>query len=171
MATKLMSGNNKRDKRASAALGAVLGDAEEIEVVCPKCEQPTATRAHLATLRDDGQAHTYACPCGWRNDLCEVCAKPMPFDASKRGLTVGGLELVGWLGCCGIYRITKCGKVADQAGGTWTVAKSGRSLDAGGVRLRAEGAGAAAAALMERIARLPDLERELEELRAMRSRS
>lgn len=139
-------------------------------VQCPACPA-AATREHLATLRPDGMAHSYACAsCGWREDACPTCHEPMRWDADRRATTLGGLDLIGALVCCDILRIPKLSRPASgETGDAWTLAKGGRSLNAGGIRIRAEGrVSGETVALMERLARLPELEREVEELRRMR---
>lgn len=85
------------------------------------------------------------------------CGGAYAFDPLLEGETVGGNRLIGWLVCdrCGGTCITR----RAVAGGAWRLATSGRSIDAGGIRLRAEGGDAAA--IMARIARLPDLEAAL----------
>lgn len=142
-----------------------------ITIACPTpdCEG-SPTREHLATLRPDGLAHTFACPaCEWRGDLCDACNQPMAWDPTARGRTCGELDLVGALVCCGDMVISKLSQPADQATGVWHLAKGGRSLNAAGVRIRAEGQGSDVYALMLRISKLPELERELEELRRIRA--
>lgn len=92
------------------------------------------------------------------------CGAELAFDPIAEGETVGGLHLVGWLVCpaCGRGWLADKGRCR-VAGGRWKLAAGGRSLDADGCRLRAEGAPAHldVAALMRRIAHLPDLEAAL----------
>ena len=89
---------------------------------------------------------------------CPDCGGLYVFDPLVEGETCGGLYRVGWLVCAGCGRtcVTRRGFV----GGPFKVAKSGRSVDADGFRLRADGQGDPTA-LMARIARLPDLEAAL----------
>jgi hypothetical protein len=99
-------------------------------------------------------------------DDTTCCGQPSTFDPNLRGLTCGGLELVGWFVCavCGVARLKKgWSKPADQV--FWTLAKGGRSINAGGMRIRVDGQGDVAA-LMQRLVKLPELEREVETLRA-----
>lgn len=89
------------------------------------------------------------------------CGGAFVFDPTVEGETCGGLHLIGWLICssCGESCVTKRGRVA---GGKWTVATSGRSMVADGVKLRAEAEkGAEPQRVLERISRLPDLENAL----------
>lgn len=104
-------------------------------------------------------------------ETCSVCEDGgvVRFDPNKRGHTCGGLELVGWLACdaCGTYTLCPArSKPADAV--DWSLAKGGRSVNAGGIRIRAETGPAAGetTALMARIVRLPELEREVERLRS-----
>lgn len=82
------------------------------------------------------------------------CGGAYASDAHLEGETCGGLHRVGWLVCqaCGATCVTRRGRTE----GAWTLASSGRSVDAGGVRLRGDGDGAAA--VMARLVRLPELE-------------
>jgi hypothetical protein len=77
------------------------------------------------------------------------------------GETCGGLHLIGWLLCdaCGETSVSKRGVPAD----VFQLAGSGRSLDACGFRVRAEGTGNPAA-LMARLARVPALEAALRQI-------
>lgn len=86
------------------------------------------------------------------------CGKPLRFDPLLRGFTCGGLELEGWDVCdvCGKGWIAKRSKPAER----WKLNGGGRSIDAHGTRLRAEASGDVQG-LMQRIVRLPDLERAL----------
>jgi hypothetical protein len=104
-------------------------------------------------------------------ERCPNDGAPLRFDSSIVGQTVGGLRLRGWMHCdhCGASWVTRRG-VPDAGGGTsdgrWRVANGGASLDAGGIRLRAEGRGNRdeVVTTMARIARMPVLEAALEEL-------
>lgn len=104
-------------------------------------------------LAADGQPHDP------EDTVCIVdgCGGAYAFDPLIEAYTVGGNHLIGWLVCdrCGGTCITR----RARPGGAWRLATSGRSIDAGGIRLRAEGGDAAA--VMARIARLPDLEAAL----------
>lgn len=97
----------------------------------------------------------------------------MTFDASYRGTSSGGLSLVGARVCvpCGAAELCRRSKPADAV--DWMLAKGGRSLTAGGIKLRAEagqhGAGEIEA-LMARIVRVPELELEVERLRELMQR-
>ncbi|MGN6107070.1 MAG: hypothetical protein ACTHU0_18330 [Kofleriaceae bacterium] len=96
-------------------------------------------------------------------DLCTTCGEPLRWDPTARGTTVGGLDVVGAFVCCGEMLLARESRPAEAA---WTLAKGGRSLNAGGIRVRAEATDGDVVALMERLVRLPDLEREVETLRA-----
>jgi hypothetical protein len=101
------------------------------------------------------------------------CGEKKAVDLESRRKTVGGLDVIGGLRClvCGYTSIckgiTREASAAD-AGTTWTLAGGGRSVNCGGIRLRAEGKSKAGdvAALMARIVRLPELEAEIEQLKA-----
>lgn len=111
-------------------------------------------------------------------DSQTCCGQPLRFDADRIGETCGGLELQGWMTCdvCGGGYLDplKRGKpTSGKRGKTeatssqWAVASSGRSMTCGSVKLRAEsGAGDSAAIreLLERIAKLPELEAEVARL-------
>lgn len=114
--------------------------------------------AQVQSLAVDGEPHDP------EDTVCIVdgCGGAYSFDPTIEGVTVGGNNLVGWLVCdrCGGICITRRG----LPGGTWKLAASGVSIDAGGVRLRAEGGAIArdyTVALMARIARVPALEAAL----------
>ena len=81
------------------------------------------------------------------------------------GKTVGGLALRGWMWCDACQRGWHAGRRALPDDETWTLAGSGRSLNAGGWRVRAEGGGDPTK-LMARLVRLPELERALAEIAA-----
>lgn len=128
-------------------------------IVCPQCDAD----AHEA---DD----VYACDtCGWRENRCE-CGKLMAYDPDKRGTTCGGLVVVGAMVCpCGVVEVCKRSRPADAI--EWTLAKGGRSLTAGGIKVRAEkGDDADIEALMARIVRVPELELELARLQQLQRR-
>ena len=94
----------------------------------------------------------------------------MVFDPSARGETCGHVVLVGWCKCPACpdaqYMICHLSQTADAV--EWKLASSGRSLTAGGIKVRAEPSGEPGdiEALMARIVRVPELELELEQLRA-----
>lgn len=96
----------------------------------------------------------------------EGCPEPTLFwNPNFRGTSCGGLDLVGALVCdaCGAAFLTKQSRPADDV--DWRLAKGGRSLDAGSIRIRAEAKGGGdVAAVMARIVRLPELERALREI-------
>jgi hypothetical protein len=96
---------------------------------------------------------------------CYDCGGPLTFDPAWEGETVGGVKLAGALRCLGAEGNTEgCGMswLSRRAvtSESWKLAKGGRSVDAGGTRIRCE-AGADAERLMARVARLPELERAL----------
>lgn len=106
------------------------------------------------------------------DDVAETChGKPLRFDPDMVGKTCGGLELRGWLGCdvCGRYYLAsgRC-KPTSSSDGTWALAKGGRSLTAGALKLRVEGKAPPGEieALMARVVRVPELEAEIAQLRA-----
>jgi len=104
------------------------------------------------------------------DDLDTCCGKPLRVDPDLEGETCGGLAVKGALVCdeCGAAYVARTITVNAKADATaWTLAASGRSLNCGGIRVRAEGKGDAGEieALMARLAKLPDIERELEILR------
>jgi hypothetical protein len=92
---------------------------------------------------------------------CESCGGSLRFDPKLRGKTCGGFDLVGWCVCDACNVVVLCparSKPADAV--DWSLAKGGRSVNAGGIRLRAE-AGADAddlLAVMARVVRVPVLE-------------
>jgi hypothetical protein len=87
------------------------------------------------------------------------------FDPLLEGETVGGLHIVGWMRCTGCGKGWHAGRRGIVGGGKWRVTSSGRSVDADGVRLRAETSeGVDVARLMRRLARLPELEAALREI-------
>lgn len=89
----------------------------------------------------------------------------MQWDPAYRGRTCGGLDVVGMLSCCSHRFVCYWTRAAESV--DWTLAKGGRSINAGGVRLRADGGlGAAVEDVMARLVKLPQLELEVEHLRA-----
>lgn len=101
---------------------------------------------------------------------CPECGGTLRFDPLLEGETVGGLARAGWLVCVGEDGVNHgCGKAWLSRRGVsaeaWRLAKGGRSIDAGGTRIRCEAA-PNAERLMARIARLPELERALRAIAA-----
>lgn len=97
---------------------------------------------------------------------CPDCGGRLVFDNTVVGTTCGGLRLRGWEKCqhCGGCWVSRRG-VPDAGGGTdgrWRLAAGGRSLDAGGLRVRAEGKGGDVPQLMARLSRMPAFEAALE---------
>lgn len=90
------------------------------------------------------------------DDTACHCGGTLVFDPTVEGETLGGLHVAGGNRCtrCKAQTLSK----RSVPSGGWKLATSGRSLDAGGVRLRADGDGTA---VMARIVRLPDLEAAL----------
>lgn len=92
---------------------------------------------------------------------------PLRFDPTKRGETCGGLALVGWMICvvCGRGYLPDKSLVTldDGAGNAWKLARGGRSLTAGAIKLRAEGKQDVSGLkeVLERIVRVPDMERRI----------
>jgi hypothetical protein len=85
----------------------------------------------------------------------------MHWDDEARGTTCGGLDVVGAYVCdrCGLRMLGPGTHECESS--TWRLANSGRSVDAGAVRIRAEGTNAEVIAnVMARIVRLPEIERE-----------
>lgn len=103
--------------------------------------------------------------CGAGGANCTECGAELTFDATMRGTTCGGLDLVGWRVCACGATPTLCRRSKPADAVDWRIAKGGRSLTAGGIKVRAEYA-PGVAALMERIVRVPELELEVERLRA-----
>lgn len=85
-------------------------------------------------------------------EACE-CGAAWRYDALREGETCGGVWRVGWLVCdvCGATCVSRRGSIREP----WRLASSGRSVDAGECRLRADGE---AGDVMRRIVRLPELE-------------
>lgn len=94
------------------------------------------------------------------------CGGDVVFEPTATGTTCGGLDVTGADVCqvCGTIMLSKASHATAEPE-RWTLATSGRSIDAGGSRLRAE-AGPDVARLMKRILRLPDLERALRAIAA-----
>jgi uncharacterized membrane protein len=98
-------------------------------------------------------------------DACD-CGARVAFDADHEAKTCGGLAVRGGYVCtagCGRSYMAP-GTVAAESS-TWTLAKGGRSVDTGRVRLRPEGRGEVER-LMARVVRLPELERALKRIAA-----
>ena len=116
----------------------------------------SAVRYRESTAEElaDPSAETTLC-------IIEGCGGAYTFDPLLEGETCGGNQLVGWLVCdrCGGMCITR----RARPGGAWKLAASGVSIEAGRVRVRAEGSGAReyTQALMARIVRVPHLEAAL----------
>lgn len=98
------------------------------------------------------------------------CRAPFRFDASVVGMTCGGLWLRGWNACtkCGLYTISKRGKACESP--TWVLSPGGRSVDISTGRIRARfyietSERLDVVGIMTRIAKLPELERELAALK------
>lgn len=103
------------------------------------------------------------------DERCPADGAPVAFDPTLTGKTCGGLSLRGWNVCAHCGGIWLSGKASPHIGGTgtdgrWALARGGRSLDVGGVRLRAEGKGTNVPTLMTRISRLPAIEVALEQI-------
>ncbi len=131
-------------------------------VTCPDCDE-LAPRVGLDF--SETLAHVCQSPtCYWREDRCE-CGAVMTFDPLSRGTTCGGLAIVGARVCvlCGVVEVCKRSCPADAV--DWSLAKGGRSLTAGGIKVRAEKTDGNVEALMARIVRVPELELEVERLR------
>lgn len=102
--------------------------------------------------------------CGWRDDRCDECGAIMAFDPLARGTTCGGLDIVGALVCCGRSFVCRLSKPADAL--DWRLAKGGRSMTAGGIKVRADsGSAEEVETLMKQIVSLPALEIEVTRLR------
>lgn len=150
---------------------------------CPSCAAagavliPIGVSGEPCNLEREG-ASSWHCSasCGFAverrtesgEERCPGDGAPLTFDPSIVGETVGNLRLRGWNRCdhCGGVWLTRRG-VPDSGGrgdGRWRLAAGGRSLDAGGVRLRAEKGAADLATLMARISRMPAFESALERI-------
>lgn len=100
------------------------------------------------------------------------CGAKTSHDPNMVGLTCGGLWVRGALVCakCGQMFLSPASKPCDAP--VWTISGGGRSVDIGTGRLRfgavkvETGERLDVRGLMARIARLPDIEREVVELRA-----
>lgn len=130
-------------------------------IACPRCD----AEAH------DGDLGYECLTCGWSESTCDACGELMTFDAERRGTTCGGLSVVGARVCvCGIVEVCKLSRPADAL--DWKLAKGGRSLTAGGLKVRAEKGenGDEIEQLMARIVRVPELELEVARLRQLVAR-
>jgi hypothetical protein len=98
------------------------------------------------------------------SDVIECCDQPTVWHPDCVGTTCGGLKLRGAF-CCSVCLKLYLGpaSVVHEAG-TWTIAKGGRSIETGSGRIRVDGA-QDVEALMKRLMRLPELERENAKLR------
>ena len=125
-------------------------------VACPSCPL-------MAAKGDLG----HVCACGWREDRCD-CGALMTFDPEARGLTCGGLNVVGFMVCipCGVTLV--CNKSAPADPVDWALAKGGLSVTCGGIKIRAEkGDRDTVLEVMARISRLPELEIENDRMRRL----
>lgn len=113
---------------------------------------------------DEGMAERCS-TCGAGDSNCSECGAALTFDAALRGTTCGGHQLVGWRVCACGAAPTLCRRSKSADAVDWRIAKGGRSLTAGGFKVRAEGGGDPGE-LMARIVRVPELELEVERLRA-----
>ncbi len=98
--------------------------------------------------------------------IAACCDKPLRFDPDMVGKTCGGLALRGWDVCdtCGAAYLVKGRSVPANGAGQWAIAKGGRSVDAGGIKVRPEkGNTKAVQRVMARISRVPELEGVLAE--------
>ncbi len=145
--------------RAGAPIDRERGDAHHWRCSVEICSFATAPEW------DDEKG----CKIAGAVERCPTDGSILVFAAAVTGKTCGGLMLRGWNHCplCDGYWLTRRG-VPHHGGddeGRWKVASSGRSLDVGGIRLRAEGGrgnkSGNVAGLMQRIARLPGLEAAL----------
>lgn len=97
------------------------------------------------------------------SEPCPHCNGVLVFDPDLVGDTCGGLTRIGWDIC------QNCGRawLSDQGvshEGAWRLASGSRSVETGVGRIRVDGA-KDTRALMERVAKLPDLELEVARLR------
>lgn len=93
--------------------------------------------------------------------VCE-CGAPCVWNPHKVGVTQGGLTVRGWWECskkCGHAYLSRASRECESA--SWKLSTVKGSVETGNFRIRAEGKGAGKADLLERIARLPDIEAEL----------
>lgn len=103
---------------------------------------------------------------------CCSCDKPTTFDPTLVGMTCGGLWLRGWYTCPDNHGTHARGLAEVCESPTWILAKGGRSVDISTGRIRFgaikvdTGERLDVVGLMARIAKLPELERELAALRA-----
>lgn len=130
----------------------LFGDAEPV-----MDDGPIASALRSGYTREDLAPEPEDTTC-----IVDGCGGSCLFDPLLEGLTCGGNRLAGWLVCdrCGGTCITRHAKPA----AAWSLTGSGRSVDAGGCRLRADGGGEAAPAIMARVARLPKLEAALRQI-------
>jgi hypothetical protein len=145
----------------SSAEGLPTKAVQAAPIACPSCP---------ATCTDYVLGYVCAA-CGWRQDRCEDCGALMTWDPHTRGTTCGGLALVGARVCvpCGRWEVCRLSRPADAV--DWTLSKGGRSLTAGGIKLRAEASpNQDIEGLMARIVQVPALELEIAELRALRGK-
>lgn len=134
------------------------GDAAAFDPACRFCgediygDRSACPSCYVITVMRDAPSRSSEIP-------EEVPA--LYWDPERTGETVGGLELVGALVCraCGATCLSKRSRPADSM--RWKLSKGGRSVDAGGIRLRAEN-GDGVAKLMARIVRLPELEHAID---------
>lgn len=147
------------DEAEGQGLGAIVST---FEIACGECSTGTLVEIH------DGLG--YRCnACGHDDTICESCGAQMTFEADFRSTTSGGLAIVGACACvaCNVYLVCRRSKPA--AAIDWVLAKGGRSLTAGGIKVRAENT-PGVPELMARIVRLPELELEVERLRELLAR-
>lgn len=107
--------------------------------------------------------------CGADGANCSECGAVLAFDATMRGTTCGGLDLVGWRVCACGAPPTLCRRSMTADAIDWRLAGGGRSLHAGPFKVRVEAGGhrgGDVTALMARLVRVPELEAEVERLRA-----
>lgn len=151
--------NHEATTEEEQGLGEV---ARTFEIACGECEAGRLVEIH------DGLG--YRCnACGHDDTICESCGAQMTFAADFRATTCGGLAIVGACACvaCDVYRVCRRSKPA--AAIDWVIAKGGRSLTAGGIKVRAENS-PGVPELMARIVRVPELELEVERLRELLAR-
>lgn len=134
---------------------------------CPACPMPGCSGGTIPTADGIGDCCT---ACAWTDAVCS-CGLRKVFRPDVRGETVGGHQLVGWRQCpnptcLGEVEICYLSQSADAV--NWKLATGGRSLTAGGMKVRAEGGEAdAVVALMARIVRVPELEAQVAQLQTL----
>lgn len=147
------------------------GTGREDEAPSPSC--PVCDDDRQVVQARGGVAEAEPCPvCSdapTTARACPSCGAALVWDADKVGETCGGLELRGWWRCdpCGGWWLATNAErreLVAGAGEAWVLTRGGRSVDAGGVRLRAEGGDAVA--LMRRVVVLPELEAALARIAA-----